>query len=223
MKRLLVKLAIIAMTFAVVVFVVEVRSQKDDAGDWNSAQENTSSGVLSGIDLDHGTFTLEFVDWCAAADGNDVAGVVVFGMEDAAMLVQMKREVPVGTRVTVEHERVNGLMSDAGQIKCSDYYVSEIKGDWRSGGPFVSVGTLVAVDCEKGTFSLADVDWTARADCNDADGLVVFGVRGGDQLERLVHDDAIGARLLVEHNRLEGVVSYDGQIECLNYQLFSGD
>lgn len=227
MKRSLVKLTIAAMLVAVAVLVVESRSQKDDAGDWNgdwnSAKEKTSSGVLAGIDMDDATFTLEYIDWCAAADGNDDEGVVVFGVKDAAMLARMKREVPVGTRITVEHERVDGLISDAGQIKCSDYYVSEIRGDWRAGGPFVSVGTLVAVDLERGTFSVADVDWTARADGNDVDGLVVFGVRDGGQLEPLMQDGTIGGRILVEHNRLEGAISDDGQIECSNYHLFSSD
>lgn len=90
-------------------------------GDWNPTQEKTSSGWLVEVNLEAGTFTLRDVEGCAKADGNDVDGVVVFGLSDRRDLEKLRAEFPLESQIVVEHERVEGLVSDAGQLKCLNY------------------------------------------------------------------------------------------------------
>ena len=69
------------------------------AGDWNPTQENTTSGLLIGVNVSNSTFTIEHASWCAPADKNDVDGVVVFTMTDPEELHRLDREVPAGTHI----------------------------------------------------------------------------------------------------------------------------
>lgn len=78
------------------------------------------------MNLEAGTFTLKDVEWCAKSDGNDVDGVVVFGLSDRRDLEKLQAEFPLGSQIVVEHERVEGLISDAGQLKCLSYRSPEI-------------------------------------------------------------------------------------------------
>lgn len=201
---------------------LDASSNPAPAGDWNPTQENTTSGLLIGVNVSNSTFTIEHASWCAPADKNDVDGVVVFTMTDPEELHRLDREVPAGTHITVTHDRLPDVVSDAGQLQAQSYCVSEVLPvPSGSDSHTITVGTLTSIDADARTFTIEQADWTACADCNDTEGTVVFGVRGNDNMAAMFKGLPVGSRIAVTHNRAEHVVSDAGQLACLHVEAIT--
>ncbi len=225
MKRRSVTICALVAVFALGALAwnaLDAISNPAPAGDWNPTQENTTSGLLIGVDVSNSTFTIEHASWCASADKNDVDGVVVFTMTDPEELHRLDREVPAGTHITVTHDRLPDVVSDAGQLQAQSYCVSEVLPvSSGSDSHAITVGTLTSIDADARTLTIEQADWTACADCNDAEGTVVFGVRGNDDVAAMFEGLPVGSRIAVTHNRAEHVVSDAGQLACLHVEAIT--
>lgn len=219
MKRIKVPTTILLLLPLFLVFALYFYSKAHPhIGDWDPSQEKTSTGCLTEVSLEQGTFTLEYVSWCALADGNDINGVVTFSMDDRDELARMKREIPIGTRITVEHEREYGVVSDKGQLKAQDYWLSELLffGQEKDKS-VITTGKLTDIDTDARTITLEDVNWSALADSNAKDGSVVFGVDEIIDLDRMARDIPAGSYVAVVHYRHKGVASDPRQLMCECY------
>lgn len=197
-------------------------SNPTPVGDWDPTQENTTSGLLLSVDVSNSTFTIEHASWCAPADKNDVDGVVVFTMTDSEELHRLDREVPAGTHITVTHNRLPGVVSDAGHLQAQSYCVSEVlPASSGSDSHAITVGTLASIDTDARTFTIKQANWTACADHNDTEGTVVFGVRGNYDVAAMFGGFPVGSRIAVTHNRAEHVASDAGQLACVHVEAIT--